>query len=59
MALFTSDWNPLGKDIYYRKFELNSMLWTEDINLNDFNVCAAPFGGPIGDISYILNNFKF
>jgi hypothetical protein len=48
MALYTSDWNPLGKNIYYRKFELNSMLWTNEVNLNDLIVSAAPFGGPIG-----------
>ena len=48
MALYTSDWNPLGKDIYYRKFELSSMLWTSQVNLDQFTVCAAPFAGPIG-----------
>ncbi|CAG2168046.1 unnamed protein product [Oppiella nova] len=47
MALYTSDWNPLGKDIYYRKHELNAMFWTNEVNLKDFIVSSAPFGGPI------------
>ncbi|XP_054162261.1 vacuolar protein sorting-associated protein 16 homolog [Oppia nitens] len=47
MALFTSDWNPLGKDIYYRKFELNPMLWSHEVNLKDFFITGASFGGPI------------
>lgn len=48
MTLYTSDWNPLGKDVYYRKIELNIMSWANEINLNDFMIAAAPFGGPIG-----------
>ncbi|XP_077525219.1 vacuolar protein sorting-associated protein 16 homolog [Amblyomma americanum] len=48
MALHTADWSPLGKDVYYRKFELYSMDWqAQNLELSDFIVAAAPFGGPI------------
>nr|XP_015927027.1 vacuolar protein sorting-associated protein 16 homolog [Parasteatoda tepidariorum] len=47
MALYTGDWTPLGKNIYYRKVELYSMQWADQVNLSDFIVAAAPFGGPI------------
>ncbi|XP_064470643.1 vacuolar protein sorting-associated protein 16 homolog [Ornithodoros turicata] len=51
MALFTADWNPLGKDVYYRKFELYAMGWQEqNLCISDFTIAAAPFGGPIAII---------
>ncbi|XP_029822771.2 LOW QUALITY PROTEIN: vacuolar protein sorting-associated protein 16 homolog [Ixodes scapularis] len=51
MALYTADWSPLGRDVYYRKFELYSMKWQEQgLNLSEFIVAAAPYGGPIAII---------
>ncbi|GFT27348.1 vacuolar protein sorting-associated protein 16 homolog [Nephila pilipes] len=47
MALYTADWTPLGKNIYYRKIELYAMQWEDQVNLSDFIIAAAPFGGPI------------
>ncbi|KAG8195406.1 hypothetical protein JTE90_001418 [Oedothorax gibbosus] len=47
MALYTADWTPLGKNVYYRKIELYSMQWVDKVNISDFVVAAAPFGGPI------------
>uniref|UniRef100_A0A131XNR4 Vacuolar protein sorting-associated protein 16 homolog n=1 Tax=Hyalomma excavatum TaxID=257692 RepID=A0A131XNR4_9ACAR len=48
MALHTADWSPLGKDVYYRKFELYSMDWqAQNLELSDFIVASAPYGGPI------------
>lgn len=46
MALI-SDWTQLGSDIFYRKHELYSLEWGGGINLGDFMVAAAPYGGPI------------
>lgn len=42
----TLDWNPLG-DVYYRKFEIYSMLWADFIDLANYHVAAGQFGGPI------------
>lgn len=47
MALYTADWTPLGKNVYYRKVELYPMQWVDQVNLSDFVVAAAPFGGPL------------
>lgn len=47
MAQLTADWNPLGRDIFYRKFELYSMDWGEQLDLNNFIVAPAAYGGPI------------
>jgi len=47
MALFTADWNPLGRDSYYRKFEIYSMHWANQINLQELKVAVAPLGGLI------------
>nr|CAG4649104.1 EOG090X01BU [Scapholeberis mucronata]SVE93461.1 EOG090X01BU [Scapholeberis mucronata] len=47
MALPTADWNPLGREAYYRKFEIYSMEWIDQINLEEMKVTVAPFGGPI------------
>ncbi|XP_031556502.1 vacuolar protein sorting-associated protein 16 homolog [Actinia tenebrosa] len=45
MAHFTGDWTPLG-EVFYRKMELYSMGW-KDINLENYTVTAASYGGPI------------
>lgn len=50
MALYTADWNPLGRDVFYRKIELYEMNWGEQVNLLDFIVAPASFGGPIAII---------
>ena len=40
-------WQALG-DHQYRTVKLyESMLWGEDVNIDDYLVVAAPFGGPI------------
>nr|CAG4640641.1 EOG090X01BU [Eulimnadia texana] len=56
MALLTADWNPLGKEAYYRKFELYSMGWSDQVNLQDLIVAVAPYGGCI---AVVRNERKF
>ncbi|RWS09868.1 vacuolar protein sorting-associated protein 16-like protein [Dinothrombium tinctorium] len=49
MALYTGSWNPLGNVAFYRKFELYSMQWKDDVNvnLNECFVAASSFSGCI------------
>lgn len=47
MTLFTAEWSPLGKKEYYRRIELYSIEWGEQLNLSDYIVAAGQFGGPI------------
>lgn len=47
MTLYTAGWTPLGKNLYYRKIDLYTMQWVDQVHLSDFIVAAAPFGGPI------------
>lgn len=49
MSLYTSNWNFLGHQPF-RKYEIFSMSWGPEysIDLNEYNVAAADFGGPIG-----------
>lgn len=47
MPLFTANWTPLGRNVYYRKIELYHMEWKGQVNLSDFIIAAAQFGGPI------------
>lgn len=56
MAFIIADWTPLGKDIYYRKFELYNMSWGDQINLEDYKVAAGMYGGPI---ALMKDNKKF
>ncbi|CAH0559319.1 unnamed protein product [Brassicogethes aeneus] len=46
-AMLTADWFLLGRDLYFRKFEIYSMAWQQEINLDKFIVSCAPYGGPI------------
>jgi hypothetical protein len=41
-----NDWHPLGQ-VSYRKWQVYDMEWIDKFNLQNFNVCGAPFGGPI------------
>lgn len=49
MSLYTSNWNFLGHQPF-RKYEIFSMSWGSEysIDLREYNVSAADFGGPIG-----------
>ncbi|XP_074003457.1 vacuolar protein sorting-associated protein 16 homolog isoform X2 [Numenius arquata] len=47
MDCYTANWNPLGEDAFYRKFELYTMEWNLKEDLQDCLVAAAPYGGPI------------
>ncbi|XP_060525392.1 vacuolar protein sorting-associated protein 16 homolog isoform X2 [Cylas formicarius] len=46
-AMITADWFLLGRDLYYRKFEIYSMEWPQEIKLENFIVSSAPYGGPM------------
>ncbi|CAG0912361.1 unnamed protein product [Notodromas monacha] len=49
MALVASEWHPLSpeKGIFFRKFEVDCMQWDGQLNLEDYKLYAAPFGGPV------------
>ncbi|XP_065179168.1 vacuolar protein sorting-associated protein 16 homolog [Sycon ciliatum] len=42
----TADWNALGP-VFYRKFEVYSMQWRDQVDLSQYRTAAAPYGGPI------------
>ncbi|XP_066259281.1 vacuolar protein sorting-associated protein 16 homolog isoform X2 [Euwallacea similis] len=46
-ALITADWFRLGQDLYYRKIEIYSMQWNQEIKLENFIVVSALYGGPL------------
>ncbi|XP_070168587.1 vacuolar protein sorting-associated protein 16 homolog [Polyergus mexicanus] len=45
-AMLTADWFPLGRDVYFRKFELYPISFQQEISVNNLLV-AAPYGGSI------------
>ncbi|XP_029166053.1 vacuolar protein sorting-associated protein 16 homolog [Nylanderia fulva] len=45
-AMLTADWFPLGRDVYFRKFELYPISFQQEISINNLLV-AAPYGGSI------------
>ncbi|XP_038256029.1 vacuolar protein sorting-associated protein 16 homolog [Dermochelys coriacea] len=55
MACYTANWDPLGEEAFYRKFELYSMVWNLKEDLRDCLVAAAPYGGPI---ALLKNNLR-
>ncbi|VEN47400.1 unnamed protein product [Callosobruchus maculatus] len=46
-AILTADWFLLGRDLYYRKFEIYNMFWQPNVNLSNFIASSASYGGPI------------
>lgn len=49
-AMLTADWFLLGSDTYYRKFEIYSMKWQNEVNMDNVVAIGAQFGGPIAVI---------
>ncbi|GAB1867828.1 Vacuolar protein sorting-associated protein 16 homolog [Camponotus japonicus] len=45
-AMLTADWFPLGRDVYFRKFELYPISFQQEVSFNNLLV-AAPYGGSI------------
>ncbi|KAF7991263.1 hypothetical protein HCN44_002825 [Aphidius gifuensis] len=45
-VMLTADWFPLGRDVYFRKFELYPIEFQKEVNQNNI-VVAAPYGGSI------------
>ncbi|KAF7282142.1 vacuolar protein sorting 16 [Rhynchophorus ferrugineus] len=43
----TANWFHLGRDSYYRKFGIYSMLWNQEMKLENFIISSAPYGGPL------------
>lgn len=44
--MLTADWFPLGRDVYFRKFELYPISFQQEVSFNNLLV-AAPYGGSI------------
>ncbi|KAJ1520941.1 hypothetical protein ONE63_004018 [Megalurothrips usitatus] len=46
-VLLTADWCSVGKNEYYRKFEVYDMEWTSIFNMDNVIVTSCSFGGPL------------
>ncbi|ENN73877.1 hypothetical protein YQE_09530, partial [Dendroctonus ponderosae] len=46
-ALITANWFLLGRDLYFRKLEIYSMEWNQEIKLENFIVSSTSYGGPL------------
>ncbi|XP_048516887.1 vacuolar protein sorting-associated protein 16 homolog [Dendroctonus ponderosae] len=46
-ALITANWFLLGRDLYFRRLEIYSMEWNQEIKLENFIVSSASYGGPL------------
>ena len=42
---------PLVGNCWHRKYEMHSMQWTESVDISKSRVAAAPYGGPIGNLT--------
>ena len=48
--MHTSEGNgPIQVFVLFRKSELYSMAWSGTVDLSNYIIAAAPFGGPIGE----------
>ncbi len=43
----TAGWEQVG-DSFYRKIQLYTAVFDQDLNLDDYIVAGAPYGGAIG-----------
>jgi vacuolar protein sorting-associated protein 16 len=47
MSSATADWEKVG-DRYYRKIQLYTAVFDQDLELENYIVAGAPYGGAIG-----------
>ena len=47
MASATADWDRVG-DRYYRKVKLYDAVFDQDLELENYIIAGAPYGGAIG-----------
>ena len=48
--LFVADWNEISPGEFYRKTELYSMGWPQQVDLENFSLVGASYGGPMAII---------
>jgi vacuolar protein sorting-associated protein 16 len=46
----TADWEKVG-DGYYRKIQLYTAVFDQDLELENYIVAGAPYGGAIGTLA--------
>jgi len=49
-VFYTGDWQEIGTGNFYRKVELYSMLWSSQVDIENYFVVGASFGGPLAII---------
>jgi hypothetical protein len=49
----TADWEKVG-DRYYRKTQLYTAVFDQDLELENYIVAGAPYGGAIGMLSLVF-----
>ncbi len=53
MSSSTSDWERVG-DRFYRKVKLYEAVFDQDLELENYVVAGAPYGGAIGmELTYV------
>ena len=45
----TAEWEPVG-DAFYRKIRLYTAVFDQDLELDNYIIAGAPYGGAIGMI---------
>jgi hypothetical protein len=53
MANPTADWEKVG-DKFYRKIQLYTAVFDQDLELENYLVTGAPYGGAIGESDIVL-----
>lgn len=49
----TAGWEQVGER-FYRKTQLYTAIFDQDLDLDDYIVAGAPYGGAIGKLSFLL-----
>jgi hypothetical protein len=58
MAKPTADWEKVG-DKFYRKIQLYTSVFDQDLELENYIVTGAPYAGAIGMSAHVLRQRRF
>jgi Vps16, N-terminal region len=58
MAKPTADWEKVG-DKFYRKIQLYTAIFDQDLELENYVVTGSPYAGAIGMLTYFLRRRCF
>lgn len=58
MSKPTAGWDRLGSGVFYRKLQLYTAVFDTGLELADYHISGAPYGGAIGKSDSVVRLYR-